>query len=94
MKSFAIWAVLSTALTVHAMHVSSEDEARQPTRPKNIEMQNFAHKPPAQSSESSRSEEQEQKPICFGNMDKKKSALYSPMYTLASIDKNDKRKSK
>lgn len=93
------WAVLCAALSINGMHVSSDDEIKKTSRPKCFEMKNFASKPPiqiqSQSSEKNGSEdEQELKPICFGNMNRRVTGLYSHMYTLTSIDKDAQGKSK
>ena len=99
MKIFLYCALLA-ALSSYSMHVSSDDDADIPL-PKNIEMKNFAtNRPPApvannSSSERSNSDDKkkEYKPICFGNMNKEPTGLYSQMYTLASVDKNSQEES-
>ncbi|CAN5189068.1 hypothetical protein BH09DEP1_BH09DEP1_5660 [soil metagenome] len=92
-----LWAALFAALSAHSMHVSSGsgDEGKPAVPPKNVEMKNFAAKPPARIPDDSSSfvEGKEYNPICFGNMNKKPTGLYSHVYTLASVEKKNQGKS-
>lgn len=93
MEKKIIWAVLSTALSINAMHVSSDDEDNRLSCPKYIEMSNFASKPLAVNYHTPPSAKQEPSaptlPACFGNMNQRPTRLYSSLYTLASIDKTE-----
>lgn len=91
MNKIILWAALSAALCIHAMHVSSDDEQHESSSKKNIEMKDFAAKPPIQTQQSSlpplHDETKQSRPVYSVNLIRGAPCIYSPIYTLASIEK-------
>lgn len=105
MKLTIAGVVFCTALFSHAMHVSSDDEAKKPkSSQKNFEMQNFAlgvqptQKPPATKEDSSDSDDQELAQELainhLSSLNYDRTTWYSHIYTVASVDKSSVEKPK
>lgn len=99
MRISILWATLFVALSIQSMHTHIDDESEVPPMPKYIEMKDFASKPPSANANSSsktaianQNEKEYKSPICFGNMNRKQTGLYSHMYTLTSVDKKSEGK--